>query len=65
MVIQAGELYSCGTQPWRYERSRRAGGFSRILMNRESSKGGKRPAWTCWGLLTELTHEKEVCKRWK
>lgn len=34
-------------------------------MNRESSKGGRRPSWTCRGLLTELTHEKEVCKRWK
>lgn len=29
-------------------------------MNKESSKGSRRPAWTCWGLLTELAHEKEV-----
>lgn len=30
---QAGEPFVCGTQPWR------AGGFSRNLMNRDSSKG--------------------------
>lgn len=42
----------------------RAAGFSRILMNRESSKGIRRLAWIFWGLLTELTRE-NVCKRWK
>lgn len=58
MKVSRLENRVCGGQPWR------ADVFSRILINRESRNGIRKPAWVCWGLQTELTHEK-LCERWK